>query len=548
MKKVLKCFLAIMCVIALSGCQSGGNKTSSNSIEGILKSFSGNLLTINTIQGDELIFDVSQATVETTHGLLSGDDILLQYEGSIKDKDTSKAVVKRVIDKTKDDPNVQETVISGEVVDSSMNTITIKVNGKEIAFNTAMAEMDIRDGIKLGNMIYITYIGQIQDTDATGVQVLKIVDNEENAKAEEPKASATPKPTLVPVENIKVTEKTDWLYGVLDTNIYAGNSKEYKKVGFLWQHQGIDVTGVTDNGWTRVFLDGTTGFVPSDMLTSTVPATPTPKPTEAPKVTPTPTPVPKHTLNIEYVDTDEKPLFKNYVDSIKEGQTYDITSPTTNDYVVSINEVKGVMGQSDVEVTVVYTHKDAPTPEPTVEATPVPTAEPTVEPTPVTTPTPEPVVYKTITGYVVSTDASSITIDVDGVDLQFNTENASTNYSNGLLVGNKVDIEYAGDISGEDTTNTMVSSITDNAENDNNPHLKGAVIGTTQNTFTICTPDGAELTFYYGDYTTIETESGTIDQGARIKVCPDGSKGATGNIFYSKAVKTDTDMNGKVMY
>lgn len=546
MKKVLKCILAIMCILALSGCQSNGNKTSNNSIEGVLKAFSGNLLTIDTIQGEELIFDVSQATIETTHGLLSGDDVLLQFEGTLKDSDTSKAIVKRVIDKTQDDPKIDEVIVSGEVIDSSMNTITIKIDGKEITFNTAMAEMDIRDGIKVGNIIYITYLGQIQDTDASGVQVIKVVDNEENAKVKEPEE--TVKPTLIPVEDIKVHEKTDWLYGTLDTNIYAGNSKDYKKIGFLWQHQGIDVTGTTDNGWTRVLIDGKTGYVPSDLLTATAPATPTPKPTEAPKSTPTPTPVPKHTLNIEYVDTDENPLFKNYVDTIKEGQSYDISSPVKNEYIVSIKEVKGVMGQSDVEVKVVYTHKDVPTPEPTVEPTPEPTVEPTPVPTPESTPTPAPVVYKTITGYAVSTDATSITIDVDGVDLQFNTENAATSYKNGLLVGNKVDIEYAGEISGEDTSNTIVSSITDNAENDNTPHLKGAVVGTTQNTFTICTPDGAELTFYYGDYTTIETDTGTIDQGARVKVCPDGSKGATGNIFYAKAVKTDTDMNGKVMY
>ncbi len=547
MVKFLKTLVGLSLVLTLTSCSSNNETSKDGLIEGILKSFSGNLLTIETLKGEELIFDVSQATIETTHGLLSGDDVLLKYEGKISDKDTSNAVVKQVIDKTTSDPELQASTISGKLVDSSMNTITIETNEGKYTFSTALVEMDVRNGLVNGNIIYVTYIGKINGTDTSDIKIMKIVDDEENAKVT-PVETEKPKPTLTPVEDIKVTAKTEWYYATLDSDIYAGNSKEYKKVGFVWQHQGIDVTGVTDNNWTRVMIDGVTGYVPSDLLTATPPATPTPKPTPTPTAKPQPTPVPTHELTIIYEDSNGTQIYQNYDEKLNEGTSYNISSPIKNDYVPNMANVSGVMGTGDVVVTVVYTEvkKDEPTPTPvpTPEPTPVPTPIPTPEPTP----TPAPVVYKTITGYVVNADGGSLTIDVENQNYAFDVSSATKQYANGILIGNKVDVEYSGELTGTDTSSVSVTKVTDNSENDNEPHIQGAVIGLTQNTFTISTKDGVELTFYYGENTDIRTASGKIEQGTRVLVCPDNASGASGNIFGAKVVADDPGLLGKVNY
>lgn len=62
----------------------------------------------------------------------------------------------------------------------------------------------------------------------------------------------------------------------------------------------------------------------------------------------------KHTLTINYVYADGTTAATSYTAQVAEGAAYSVTSPTINGYAPSQEVVSGVMGTSDVTVTVTY--------------------------------------------------------------------------------------------------------------------------------------------------------------------------------------------------
>ncbi len=72
-------------------------------------------------------------------------------------------------------------VVIGEVIDASMNTVTVKsdVDGAEYLFLKSEAETDLADGLLLGNTVEILYEGVLNGTDTSGVRVLLVADNME---------------------------------------------------------------------------------------------------------------------------------------------------------------------------------------------------------------------------------------------------------------------------------------------------------------------------------------------------------------------------------
>ncbi|HAV26995.1 MAG TPA: hypothetical protein DCX23_01555, partial [Lachnospiraceae bacterium] len=81
-------------------------------------------------------------------------------------------------------------------------------------------------------------------------------------------------PVEVKVVKIYVTKGYAW--AVTDANVRESFSAESKAIGLLKQGEGIEVTGVTDNNWTRVNYNGKVGYIHVDLLTSTNPNPPAP--------------------------------------------------------------------------------------------------------------------------------------------------------------------------------------------------------------------------------------------------------------------------------
>ncbi len=73
------------------------------------------------------------------------------------------------------------------------------------------------------------------------------------------------------VKPVFVTEKSGIMYATADVNIREGHGTEYPVLGVLRKGQSIEITGVADNGWTRVRYQGGKGFISSNYLSRSEP-------------------------------------------------------------------------------------------------------------------------------------------------------------------------------------------------------------------------------------------------------------------------------------
>ena len=73
------------------------------------------------------------------------------------------------------------------------------------------------------------------------------------------------------VKPVYVTDSSGIMYATADVNIRDHYSTDGKILGVLKKGQPIDVTGVTDNGWTRVAYAGTKGYISSNFLSRSEP-------------------------------------------------------------------------------------------------------------------------------------------------------------------------------------------------------------------------------------------------------------------------------------
>ena len=227
-------------------------------IEGTLLEFTGSEIGLQNAKG-EYRFDVSQAVIKTMN-MRSGDDLLVSYEGEIKGTDTSGVKVTSVEDLGNNNSGKEEKEAVGTLVDATMNTVTIRQNdGTVLTFLTSNCEHDIKNGLREGNWIVVTYIGEIQGTNTQNVAVVKITDNDEN------KIEATKKKM-----NIKAVDET--VYATAGVHIRASYSTTSDTIGSLAKGAPIRRTGVCDNGWSRVIYNNRDAFIYGDYLTATAPA------------------------------------------------------------------------------------------------------------------------------------------------------------------------------------------------------------------------------------------------------------------------------------
>lgn len=479
--KILGILLSVLLAVSFAACAKTDNApqgaSSTGSVDGVLKSYASGTLVVTRGDNSELAFDLSKATVSCKN-MLSGDKLTILYDGTIEGTDTSGVTVTEIKDNGSAAPKEQTMV--GTVRNLTQHSLTLKEpDGTEYSFNTAGVRQAYKNGIENGNWVQVKYVGEINGTDATGVKVLEIVDNDENIKkAQEP----------AKVE-IKAADEKVWATDTV--HVRESYTTDSNVLGDLAPGNEITRTGVCDNGWSRVNYNGKDAFVYSQYLTTTQPASPsapapakpqpspsqpaqpsaqpTPKPTPAPTPAPAPDPTPAPT-----------------------------PEPTT-----------------------------APTPEPTPEPTPAPAPDPTPEPTP------EPEV-KTLTGYVVSYADGELVVFANGADYPLNVTDAQHSYVSGILTGNEVTVTYTGDLQAYESV--VVLSVSDSELNAGDRSvITGVIASASMNTLDLTTDDNTEIMF---ETMNAEVNSQNYQVGARVSVTLDLSQSVdTSNIFH--ALKVD---------
>lgn len=279
-KKALAALLTLCLIFTFSACGKKEEKkeekktTETASLDGTLVSFSGKDLTIKA-EEKEYIFDISEATVNTMN-MLAGDEIVVHYKGKISGTDTANVKVISVEDKGGTATSQKEKLAVGTLVKITENSITIRQNdGTELIFNSNNCEHEFKNGIREGNWIIVTYVGEIQGTDTKNVKVIKITDNDENTIKEEQKKM-----------NIKAVDEN--VYSTADVHIRESYSTNSKILGNLKKGEQIKRTGVCDNGWSRVVYNNQDAYIFGDYLTTKAPASDAPaaktdgKPVEQP--------------------------------------------------------------------------------------------------------------------------------------------------------------------------------------------------------------------------------------------------------------------------
>ncbi len=99
----------------------------------------------------------------------------------------------------------------------------------------------------------------------------------------------------------------------------------------------------------------------------------------------------KHTLTVLYVFENGSTAASSYVETYAEGAEYNVLSPVIVGYTADTDAVKGAMGASDIEVTVIYKANSTPiVPDPDPDPTPAPDPSPDPTPAPDPDPTPAP--------------------------------------------------------------------------------------------------------------------------------------------------------------
>lgn len=140
-----------------------------------------------------------------------------------------------------------------------MNTITIKQNdGTKLTFYSNNCEHQIKNGLREGNWITITYIGELKGTDTKNVKVIKIQDDDENKVEAEKKKM-----------QMKAVDET--VYATAGVHIRKSYSTNSKVVGSLAKGESIKRTGVCENGWSRVVYKNADAYIYGEYLTKNAP-------------------------------------------------------------------------------------------------------------------------------------------------------------------------------------------------------------------------------------------------------------------------------------
>ncbi|MDD3360952.1 MAG: SH3 domain-containing protein [Hespellia sp.] len=144
----------------------------------------------------------------------------------------------------------------------SSNALTLKTeDGATYSFSIVGAAQEYKNGIEPGNWIHVTYTGNINGADTSGVKVVKITDDDANVKEAQSKVT------------IKDVSEKVWATAVV--NVRDSYSTNANVLGTLQVNDEVTRTGTCDNGWSRIDYNGNAAYIYAQYLTTTAPAAPT---------------------------------------------------------------------------------------------------------------------------------------------------------------------------------------------------------------------------------------------------------------------------------
>ncbi|MEF9941506.1 MAG: hypothetical protein RSA90_01060 [Lachnospiraceae bacterium] len=432
MRKTVALLLVTLLLVSLTACtkseqkKTTTKKNDTGTMSGILESFSGGIIKMKSDETDhqEFSFEVKEAKIECKN-MLAGDEIVVVYDGEINGTDTSNVKVEKVIDDGKP-TSTKEATIVGTVVAVTTGTIQIKTNdGKEYTFTTIGAEQVYKNGVLEGNWVTITYVGELQGTDATGIKVIKITDDDANVIQKEQK-------------KMKIKDVDETVYATAGVHIRESYTTHSKIVGSLAQGSSIQRNGVCENGWSRVNYKGSDAYVYGDYLTTTAPTTPVAPATTKGKTPGTPqTGEPGKSQPAGGTPTNQDPptqpeVTKNKVSGIVENVAMSTMTVLIDSNAVSFdvgsaqhNYKNGIQRGNEVNITYTGTINGTDTSGAIVVAVEDSNANST----------------PTITGTIENATMNTVSIKTDdGASIAFSLDGVTVNCANGILVGNKVTV------------------------------------------------------------------------------------------------------------
>lgn len=159
---------------------SEGEEIEEDYMSGLITAIDGNILTVkNDEDSTEKAYDISNAEIEQEYPFAEGDWIEISYPAET-DKDPIPAMTVEVLDSViaqSTDPSAE-----GKVVDATMNSITIEVDGENYTLLTSNAYIVAENGITVDKNATVTYIGDLDD-EAMAVKVV-MEDSYDSADAE----------------------------------------------------------------------------------------------------------------------------------------------------------------------------------------------------------------------------------------------------------------------------------------------------------------------------------------------------------------------------
>lgn len=130
-------------------------------MSGIITAVDGDILTVkNDDDSTEKKYDISKAEVNNEFPLSVGDWLDITFPAETTEDPVpviAVEVLESVIAQTTD-PSVE-----GKVVDATMNTITIEVDGEKYSLGRANAYVVAKDGITVDKNATVTYLGDLDD-------------------------------------------------------------------------------------------------------------------------------------------------------------------------------------------------------------------------------------------------------------------------------------------------------------------------------------------------------------------------------------------------
>ena len=184
----------------------------------------------------------------------AGDVAIITYTGKINGDSASDCKVNNMAIQP-----AEEKTLKGQLVDivSTRSQITVNDGNQDLRFDVSEAERHYSEGIKIGDSLIITYMGEINGSDTRNAYVCSVY--EEKLKKDTAK-------TDVDVE--QVNEK---VWTKLPANLREGSSHATEVAVSVKEGTALKRTGIGNDGWSRVEYDGKSYCILSSCLSGKKP-------------------------------------------------------------------------------------------------------------------------------------------------------------------------------------------------------------------------------------------------------------------------------------